>query len=762
MDYMARLASGRLSQLLGKRFLESDLFFMKLGMVEAAKESAEMMLQDPITGPALVSYAAGVNAYIASLKPARLPFEYKFLNQTPEPWTPLKSALILKLMAWNLSNPEKDILLTRSRLRFTQAEFDELYPLNFDKSNRTNNQGKKRSDQIAIDSPDELFQATLSKLPTFPHEDPFIQLATESQQWAVFGKRSSTGEPLLAASSIAGLSDLRFNQTAPSVWYEMQLSLAIPDRQNRTQHNVYGMSLPGIPGIMVGFNEQVAWSFTKGDADLVDWYEIRYRDERRSEYLFEGSWRPVISTDVVFAVRDIGNMRALARRTHIGPVMYDEYFTDDSRRHIHQGLAVRWSGLSPENSLRTYLLLNRAGNVSGCQEALSSLTVPSLHVLCTDRFGAVAQWLSGRTPLRWTGQGRLIADGSKAEYEWQGWIPHEELPGQRKNSESGFMLSTSQDPHYGVYPYYLGWPFEFSDRDNRLNQILKVQKSFGPQEIIEIQADTTSPFAQRVLSVFLKNLNSDLLAKHNSFSKHDIEEGLKTLRTWNFRFNDESVGAALYEVWFRTFLVKIWRSHFPGDQGNYFYPLSSRVLEIIEKDPDSKWFDDPSTSEYENIQTILVDTLIEAHQRLEASMRDDDPEDWTWGGYQDARFAKPGTPAYLSASESDNIGSEHSGLSVTDYRHPGWKLVVALGETPKAWGIYGGGQSADMTSPYFDTFIERWSTGNLKEIHYLRSVNSELQNQRSSWRLNGISKVEDSSSIFRRTAAQKRLVGESK
>ncbi|MES2964083.1 MAG: penicillin acylase family protein, partial [Bdellovibrionota bacterium] len=297
MDFLARTASGRLSEILGERTLEIDKYFRRMGLAAAAQGSAEEFERDPLTRAAVSAYAEGVNAYISQLDRKNLPLEYRLLGHEPEPWSLVKTAQLLKFMAWNLAGGSRDLQLSRSVAQLSGSEIDELFPLNIEPPEPIIPRGTKWNfTSSAPPAPLARFQPDLSRFKPVPTPDP----GNGSNNWAVSGRKSTTGLPILS-------NDIHLSLYLPSLWYEMQLV-------SPTQ-NVYGIALPGAPGVVLGFNSKLAWGVTNAGVDVLDWYQLRFRDETKSEYLFNGQWRPVIAREETIKVRGAADVTLVQRQT---------------------------------------------------------------------------------------------------------------------------------------------------------------------------------------------------------------------------------------------------------------------------------------------------------------------------------------------------------------------------------------------------------------------------------------------------------------
>jgi penicillin amidase len=704
MEFLTRLADGRLSEMVGRRALEFDKMFTKLGLPEAAREAGALMMQDPKTESAITSYSNGVNAYIDTLTPATRPFEYRLLDRAPMRWDPRRSALLLKFMAYELSGFSYDLPLTRSYLSLSPDDFKDLFPMDLEIPEPIVPRGTKwKFSGTAPPAPKVLFQPNIQQLEPYAGPDP----SNGSNNWAVTGKKSTTGLPILS-------NDVHLGLSLPALFYEIQLV-------SPTQ-NVYGATLPGSPGVILGFNNKIAWGVTNGGSDILDWYQIRYRDEHKSEYVFDGRWRPVISHEVQIPVRDEKPVTLVLRRTHLGPVVYDEGEASINPQ-IQPGLAMHWGALDASNELKTFLLLNHASSTEECHRALETYESPSQNFLCADNHGDVELTHTGRFPIRWKGQGRLIGDGTSSDYEWKGWIPRPELPSY-KNPERGFLSSANQSPTDETYPYYLGWPFENPFRGMRINEILREKKKFSPEDFVKMQSDTLSVSSRMGLKPLLRALSASTLTPEETAA-------IDLLRSWDFRFEENSSAAPLYYAWYAAVENHIWGSRFP-DPSKTLRPPIWRTLQILNADPKSKWFDDPMTDKHETLSDIALTSFKEAITDVSKKTGTSHPSEWRWADYRPTQFAHLGRIPGLGDQGFPAPGMEHTIFANNGNHGPAWKMVVALGPKPRAWGVYPGGQSGDPASPNYDQFLQSWRTGQMHEINYLMKTadpNPRLQRE---------------------------------
>ena len=707
MEFFYRLAAGRLSEALGPKALKFDELFLKFGLPQAARESAELMMQDPATRAPLARYAEGVNAYVALLRPEDLPFEFKLLGYAPERWTPDRAAYVMKFMAFNLAAFNRELPLSRSQARLSPADFDDLFPLDMPIPEPIIPRGHKWNFKpLAPPAPRRAFHPNVARLEAYPQPSP----SNGSNNWAVSGRHSTTGRPILS-------NDIHLDYSLPTLWYEVQLS-------SPTQ-NVYGVALPGAPGIVLGFNSKLAWAVTNGGSDVLDWYELRFRDDKRREYLHGGEWRPVIETDAVIKVKGAEAVHLSLKRAHYGPIVYDATETP-AAPWIPRGLAMRWAPLDPSNEIRAFLALNRARSVAECHEAIAQFNWPDQNFLCADEKD-IGLWHNGQYPIRWKGQGRTISDGTSSEYDWSGWVPRDQVPGEI-NPERGFLSSANQAPTDASYQHYLGWPFEEPYRALRINELLRAKPKLAPRDLVEIQGDVESRLAREVLPAMLAALPETRLMTDRE------REIANELRQWDYKFDLGSRGAPAFHAWWDALERAIWSEKFP-DSMAFAYPPEWRTASLIVHDPKSRHFDRLSTPDRRETLADHAWASFQDAERDLAQQMGASPSLWTWGRARSTAIPHPLKIGALGRSKVATPGDRLSPFANTGTHGPVWKMIVALGGdeersagAPKAWAIYPGGQSGDPMSSQYDEFIDRWSRNELRELHYLATPQSTLAN----------------------------------
>jgi penicillin G amidase len=716
MEMQTRAAAGRLSEVLGAgskgRYIEMDRYQRRIGMLEAAKRTVEAM-KTGTSHDAIQAYSEGVNAWIAQLSPNEYPLEFKILDFVPEAWTPLKTALLLKMMSYDLAGHSYDLQMSYALARHGKRVVDDLFPnhpLLADPiipsgtpwvldSTRCPNQPHNQfiADTLALASLlDYIKQPMLADIYGQPRSTHMEPSAIGSNNWAIAGSRSATGKPILA-------NDPHLRLQLPSLWFEIQLST--PD------HSVYGVSLPGSPCVIIGFNQKVAWGVTNVDADVLDWYHIRYRDKSQTEYLHDGQWLPIRTVVEEIQVRGGRTILDTVRYTRHGPVAYEEgrkypEVLTKMKRVVPQGFAMRWLAHDPSDELRTFYQLNRANGYNDYVKALSTYICPAQNFAYADADGNIALWVNGKFPLKWKEQGKFLLDGSAPAHDWQGWVPHASNPHVR-NPERGFVSSANQASTDTTYPFWLNWRFETWERGVRINQVLAKMQHGTADSLHALQNDDYNLLAERVLNTMLRGIANAELNERQS-------EVVATLKAWNKHNSAEAIAPSVFTLWWKKLGEAIWEDDFGG--GRMLYPSTERTALLITRDSSSHWYDDKRTTSRETLKGLLSSTFKETVDSL-GRYAPYGPK-WAWAQYRNTRARHMLQQNALSSDVLNAGGSKGVLNATTETTGPSWRMVVELGATPKAYVTYPGGQTGNPGSPQYMQFIEHWRRGELYRANW--------------------------------------------
>ena len=692
MEFQIHAASGRISEIVGEAALDYDRKQRRLGMVYGAEHAIEVMMMDPLVNKAITQYTKGVNAYIETLDADNLPFEYKLLNYKPEPWTPLKMALLLKSLSQTLSMRDNDLEMTNALKLFGKEMVDLLYsdterptgdPIVF-------NPGGWKFPVIKLDSiplalPDELI-----KVPAIAEKTKGVG----SNNWAVHGSRTATGAPILC-------NDPHLNLSFPSIWYVVHL--------NTPTLNVMGASLPGAPGVIIGYNDSVAWAVTNAQRDLVDWYKIQYQDNKHEAYLSNGTWKPVKKVIEKFIVRGKNPFYDTVSYTHHGPVTYDNGYHGENEK---SGFAFRWLAHDGSEELTTLYALNRAKNYEDYRKALDHWSGPSQNFAFASTRGDIAMRVQGKFPIRRKDEGKYILDGTKTSTEWKAFIPFDQNV-MIKNPARGFVSSANQFPADSTYPYYIRASNYETFRNKRINGVLSLNNGVTPQAMMKLQNDNYNLQAAESLPLMLSLLDKSALQG----SENQI---VVALSSWDYFNTVESMPASYYEAWWDTLYRMLWDEMEVKDV-LLDYPNDFNTIYLMKTRPDLSFYDNQSTSEKEDLKAIVNLAFRESAKKL---------EDWEkkngktaqWADYKNTFIQHLLRIAPLS--KHVRVGGNSGIVNAAGPRNgPSWRMIVSLEKNgPQVWGVYPGGQSGNPGSPFYDNMVESWSTGKYYKLNFGSSI----------------------------------------
>ncbi len=710
MDVQTRSAAGRLSEIIGPKTLEIDRYHRRMGMVYGAENTLKGMLKSPETKIMVNAYTDGVNDYIHQLKPKDYPIEFKLLDYAPEDWKPINCAFLLKLMSETLAGGSDQFAMTNDLKRFGPTAINDLfpdYPFHEDPIIPVGTKWDFKPLPIPKPSPGFLAQMTENI------KTKEIVPGTGSNNWVIGGSKTASGYPILA-------NDPHLSLTFPSIWYQVQLSSPTV--------NVNGVSFPGAPCVIIGYNQNISWGVTNVDADVLDWYQVKFKDGSKNEYWYNNKWNPVEKRIEAIRVRGKKTVIDTVLYTHHGPVVYEsvDKKTKGSPENIPVGDALRWIAHDESNDIMTFYLLNRGKNYSDYRNALTYFTAPAQNFVFASNDKDIAITPNGKFPLKFKDQGKFIMDGSDPANDWHGWIPADQNP-TVKNPARGFVSSANQSSTDPTYPYYINWKFGPYDRGKRINDLLTKMKNATVDSIRIMQMDNFSNRAQDVLPAMLKYLDP---SKMNDSQLKAFE----IIKKWDKHFAANSIGASIFNNWWYQFYDMTWDEF--DVKGVYLtLPSDDRTEKLLLTDPGSKWFDNihtPAKETCADIVSLSFNTIID-----KMAVKLGQPgEKWQWGrvkqtfinhtlklpGFGTGNFLAGGTGGVIDALRGNN--------------GPSWRMVVQMGPTVKGYGVFPGGESGNPGSFYYNNMFKTWKDGKLNELLFLNSATEKSKRIRSTLILN--------------------------
>ncbi|MBN2345109.1 MAG: penicillin acylase family protein [Candidatus Aminicenantes bacterium] len=697
MEFLSRYTGGRLAEILGPGAVAMDRLQRRLGMTWGAENFLQGIRDDARLRRILAAYCGGVNAYVDSLQPSGYPLEYKILDYAPGRWTPFDVALILKYMSWYLSGEGRDLELTQTRQSLGEVETDRLFPLQAPFQDPVIPPG------TSWDFPPA--ETPISRGRGAPGAAPRTGSGTRgrpfaarigSNNWAVSGSKTKSGFPILCG-------DPHLQLTLPAIWYEAQL--AAPGM------NVAGVSLPGTPGVVIGFNDRSAWSMTNAGSDVLDFYMMKFKDGARREYAWGEGWRPTSRRREKIEVRGGEPVAESVLYTHLGPVPFVER-RPDMPEWIPAGAAMRWTGHDPSGILRALVLLNRARGLDDFHAAMGSFDCPPQNVAFASRDGHVAIRHNGRFPLRSRGQGRFLLDGCDPAAEWRGWVPMDQVPAA-EDPERGFVSSANQAPVDASYPYYLGWDYAGFERGRRINELLGAAAAITPEDMARLQVDALNLRARTVLPRLLELLPREALSPEE---RKRAEE----LGGWDFVYRAGSTEPTVFHRFFVELYDATWEDELEMKR-LFSWPGADRTVDLILKEPGASYFDDVTTPTRESLADIVRRAFSRSLEHLRSRFGPFGPR-WRWGTAHPvsirhlARIPGLGSPPQAVSGGSELINAASGSFG------PSWRMVVELGPVIRAWGVLPGGASGNPGSRFYDDGIRDWREGRVRELVFLETA----------------------------------------
>jgi penicillin amidase len=680
LELQRRIGAGRLSEVLGEATLETDKFLRTLGPYRAAEASWEAI--SPESQAALTAYTAGVNAWLEGGH--TLPPEFMILGFEPEPWQETDSLVWIKMMSWDLGGNYTDELL---RAKLVQAlgpeRAGDLFPP-YPEDGPT---------ALAEHAPEpEMLNALLAMSLNLQENFQLGGMHIGSNNWVLGGERTETEQPLLA-------NDPHLGAQIPSVWYLAEL-------QGDNLH-VTGATFPGLPLVVIGHNDDIAWGVTNLPADVQDLYMERLNPQDLNQYEVDGEWEDLTIVEEVIQVKDVDEpLRWAARSTRNGPLI------SDVSGAAQMPLALRWTALDPDDTtMDAFLQLNYARNWDEFVTALESYIAPSQNVVYADTEGNIGYYGPGRIPIRAQGDGTVPVPGWDSDYAWAGWIPFDEMP-HAFNPASNYIATANNRSVPLDYPYLLSNNWAAPYRAERIvEQIEAMSRRDETISMLDMEAligDQESTQTRQLLPALL-----DLETETERQA-----QALSYLQDWDGQMAIDSPAPAIYHAWLKHLGPVIFEDDLPPDLFDTL--VNSRdilFLETVINSPDAVWCDNYLTVPAETCADISLKALDLALEDLSERMGDS-MAGWTWGEIHQTQY--PHNPF----SQVDSLrrffhrsipnGGDTYTVNVAPIRYregydqynvPSYRQLIDLSDWNNSLFMHSTGQSGNLLSPHYDDLI---------------------------------------------------------
>jgi len=700
LEVQGRAGGGTLTELVGARALPVDRATRASGMPRSAEQRLAKLDSGGGVWRLMQAYVDGVNAYIDGLPVAEYPIEYKLLGRTPSRMQLIDILHLLNRMGSTLATTSDELTHLEASARVGRVAADALFPVHSPivEPIQPNGEGKPRFEITALPAPGAPDTKAVALLRAMGPNSArqLLAFAPErgndaigSNNWAVSPSRSASGKALLAG-------DPHLELTLPSIWYEVHIVVG-------DSLDVYGVTIPGAPGVVIGFTKAVAWTFTNTGGDVMDFY-IEQVDDVASptKYMLDGAWK---SLEVRAESYDDANGKPVGRDTlrftHRGPM----------QKVGAQWISVRWTVLESMRVLEGFEAAARAKTSDAMLDGMAKLyESPAQNMLTADTAGTIAIRSTGRYPLRpGDGRGDWLRDGSVSSNDWLGDWPVTDYP-QSFRPAQGFLASANQEPFDPkAQPRYFGADWERPWRAMRINTLLRADSAVTPDAMRRYQSDPGSARAD----LFVPAL---LAAAATSVGDAKVAKASTLLSEWDRRYSSDNRRAVLFEEMMRQLSMRLW-DEFQTDSVRNPIPNDMMTATLL-RDSANVWWDDRRTVGAESRDVLLTQVMASALDTVLAKRGEPSSDGWRWDKVRHANIRHLTQLPAFSRLEIPVQGGNATLWPSTGngYHGPSWRMVVEMSTPRKAWAIYPGGQSGNPLSAFYDNRIDKWSKGQLDTL----------------------------------------------
>lgn len=696
-----------------EELIKLDTYQRTLGFWKIAQQLVDTLGQDERR--VLNAYSNGVNAFIDN-NSNRLPVEFSLAGIEPLEWTPVRSLAVSRLMGWELNMSWwSEVTYQYLKENLPPQQFDQLQ-LQYPNTAPTSLDDEESMGFSSALMP--MLKQEIQKRELLEMEGTHVG----SNAWVVDGSLTESGYPLLAGDPHLGLD-------MPGKWYEVHLNL--------NGRNVSGATLAGVPAVIIGQNDHMAWSFTSIMSDDTDFFLEQQDPEDRGRYVVDSLSNGEIAFESFEKVREIikvkdGDDRSIEiRYTQHGPVISDIYpvpeLTGDKL------ISMQWTGFELTNEMKSLYNINWAENFQDFKDALPSFGVPGLNFMYGDVEGNIAMYSVAKLPIR-TGDPITLRAGWDPDQNWQGFIPFDELP-RVINPEDGWIANANNKLTTDGYPYYIATFWEPPSRIERIEQILLNNENFSYRDFESLQNDSYSNFAAKLTPIILEILRDQ--------DAYNFDLPISYLENWNFEYSLSSTAASIFD----TFFLNFTENSLKDDLGEIAYENFTHHENIPVRtmtsliDSESTLFDDKATEKIETREDMVIKSMQDAILFLSDSLGSE-PYEWRWEQLHTITF-KP--PFFAQAAEAPSAPStlkmivnnvlskgpyevESHGMSVNNGQYR-WdqpfemilgasiRRISDLSDMSRSKSVLPTGQSGNPLSRHFGDQTDRWLNGEYRWLY---------------------------------------------
>ena len=711
MDLFRRTVRGELSEVLGvgpnNVALDQDKLHRTYGFTQAAE--AELAAASPQTRAVLEAYARGVNAYAASLDPKSMPPEFQILQYGFRPWTPTDSLAVIKIFFEALSDTWRLDIMRQALSALPPEKRAELLP-------------EISPIDVLVVGKDTKTKSSSAQLKAEPVSPEFLQRLAYNQaiaaaalarigfdtdalaasnNWVVSGNRTVSGKPLLA-------NDPHLRPTAPSIWHLINLSAP--------GVRVAGVAAAGLPGVIIGHNDRIAWGFTNVGPDVQDLYIEKFNPDNPKQYQTPSGWQDVVVRHEEIKVRkgigsaEYDTVTQDVTVTRHGPIIFE----GDGKRY-----ALHWTALDPsKNNADSTYVLNRARNWKEFNAALESFTAPTQNIVYADVDGHIGYHAAGVVPIRKSGDGSVPYDGATDAGEWTSYVPIAKLPAVY-DPPSGIIVTANQRIVGADYPYFLTHSWAQPYRARRIWDLLNEKPKLSAEDFRRVQSDVYS-----IAGVLFTKEAVKLLRPKLTPADDKLTATLDAFDKWDGRVNAESTVAPIASQMRLAFRSKILTAALGQELvRNYQWSNFDTTLDRVIKDQPASWLPKEFSSYSDLMRACYDDAINNLTKSLGA-----DQSKWTWGDMVKARFPHPlgGAPLIGAQFAVPPFPQNGTGGSLGATVNVGSSVSMRLIADPSDWdktqqGI-ALGESGLPKSPHWSDQLADWRAVTPREFPFTQAA----------------------------------------
>ncbi|MBE0573165.1 MAG: penicillin acylase family protein [Ignavibacteriaceae bacterium] len=609
MDMIRRAGEGRLSEIFGVETLPFDKMFRTVGLRKTAEMIKSKM--NPEGLKLLEAYSRGVNFYIEE-KTNEYPVEFDVLGYQPEEWKPEHSIIVIRMMAWELNlGWWTDLSFTELVQKLGEEKVKEILPDYPENAPTVIPADIKKFTQINNNfiETDKAFRKFIGMTGTH----------LGSNNWVVNSQMSTSGKPIIA-------NDPHLAYRAPGIWYAAIIK--------SPQWNAAGITLPGVPGIVIGKNDNISWTLTNIMTDETDFY-FETLDSSRTKYLLDGNWKDLIIVEDTIYTKDGIKEPIEIKYTHRGPIVsnihpYNFVFNEDES--TYPPISMRWLGNEFSDEMDAFLKINKAKNWSEFKSAAEKFNIPGQNFVYADFEGNIGYVFGGTLPIRPNNATTFLFEGSDSKNDWKGFVPRNELP-FLFNPPANYIASANNKV-IKDFKYHITNLWEPSSRIERITELLQSKSKHSAEDYMKYQEDFYSPYAKSIVPYILFAFQDAEVKDKN------LEKSLQLLREWNFEMDKYLHAPAIFLTFFDKLMKNIYLDEMGEDLFNQYVFLANvpyRNITDLLQNPFSDWYNDVKKNERKTRDDVIRESMNDALDELENKLGKD-VKDWQWGKLHTVTF----------------------------------------------------------------------------------------------------------------------------